>query len=142
MDNKLHKYSRAVCGSIVLAYPAFMMGYESLNIAMGIVWAVLTTALVMFFSITGYDRVNEQSSVCFGLFLISSNIALIYAPDFAVSTIPLGIIGVIDIIHILRTKYKTMDRKSIMKNELKSLLLIAVFIIYILVILYFVDNIS
>ncbi len=64
------------------------------------------------------------------------------ASDFAPSTIALGFIGVIDIIHILRTNYRTLDRKSILKNELKGLLVIAVLIIYLLSLLYFTDRIS
>lgn len=140
--NKFHKYSRTACSAVVLAYLAFMIGYENMNLAMGIVWAVLTAILSVVFSNTSYERYNERSAISLGAALILSNIALFFVPQLAFLTIPFGIFGVIDIVNILRTKYKTLDRKSILKNELKTLLWIVIFIIYLLGLLYFTDRIS
>ncbi len=139
--DKFHKYSRAVCTAIATSYLAFRLGYESLNLAMGVIWAVLIAILIMVFSGSSYERYKEKSSISLGAFLILSNIPLVFVPEAAAVIIPLGAFGIIDIVYILRTKYKTLDRKSILKNELKTLLWIVVFIIYLLGLLYFTDRI-
>ncbi len=140
--NKFHKYSRAACSAIIIAYIAFMIGYENMNLAMGIVWAVLTAVLAIVFSNTSYERYNERSAISLGAAMILTNIALFFVPQLAFLTIPLGIFGVIDIVNILRTKYRALDRKSIIKNELKTLLWIVIFIIYLLGLLYITDIIT